>query len=109
MMIKELNEEVGEDAIKALLHNKPVDLEIKSLWTAYETARYSGYGFAVYLDSKGGYHYDDLGHCSCYGPFDGGWNRITYTKGQVIKLLQHEMDRGLSDSRMAKLLLEELV
>lgn len=84
-------------------------VEVDTLWTAYEVGDYSGCGYAVYLDTNGDWHCDDLGHCSCYGPFDGGWNGITYTKEEVIELLNKESLRGLSDSPLANKLMKEIM
>lgn len=36
----------------------------------YETGDYCGYGEAVALDKDGNIHIWNLGHCSCYGPFE---------------------------------------
>lgn len=108
MKLHELNESVGEYSIKCLYKNKPVDTEVEELWTAYETEFYEGYGFAVYRDSNGDWHYDYLGHCSCYGPFDGGWNGIKYTKEQVIEILEHKVKINNYNSHLAKRLLKEI-
>lgn len=43
--------------------------EIKSIWYRYVHSCYEGNGSALILTNKG-WLYWDLGHCSCYGPFD---------------------------------------
>lgn len=108
MKVIELENKVDEYSIKSLFRNKPIDVEVDTLWTAYKVEEYSGYGHAVYLDTNGDWHYDDLGHCSCYGPFDGGWNGITYTKEEVIELLNKESLLGVSDSLLADKLMKEI-
>lgn len=108
MKLHDLNESIGDYSIQRLLSNKPIDVEVEELWTAYGTDGYDGYGFAVYRDSNGDWHQDDLGHCSCYGPFDAGWNGIRYTKDEVIDILEGEANRDHCASHLAKKLLEEI-
>lgn len=108
MIVHELNENVGENAIEHLIKTAPDGIGIVELWTAYEISMWQGYGQIVYLDSNGDWHIDDLGHCSCYGPAEDGWNRITYTKEQVIHLLKEDAKKDYEDGDMAKLLLKEL-
>lgn len=49
------------------------ELDDSVVWFAYAyTAEpYEGYGEAVWLTKDGNLHFRNLGHCSCYGPFDG--------------------------------------
>lgn len=108
MKLHELNESVGDYSIKYLYKNKPIDVEVEELWTAYESGNYDGIGFAVYRDSNGDWHHDDLGHCSCYGPFDGGWNGVKYTKEQVIDILEDSASTDHFDSHLARKILEEI-
>lgn len=84
---------VGKDELssynfESLNKNRPLDIAIQSIVYSYENGGYDGNGLAVYLDTNGDYHLDELGHCSCYGPFDDGFNKITYTRQQIIELLR---------------------
>ena len=45
------------------------DLGCKWFVYYYESGSYEGSGFAVWK-IKDKFFYDDLGHCSCYGPTD---------------------------------------
>jgi hypothetical protein len=38
----------------------------------YEGGSYDGSGEAIYLKEDGQLYSENLGHCSCYGPLDGG-------------------------------------
>lgn len=85
--------QVGGDTLEEydlehLISTIPTDRLIKKLVYHYDVGAWSGDGVAVYLDSKDEWHIDNLGHCSCYGPFDGGFNKISYTKEQVLELLR---------------------
>lgn len=108
MKLHELGESVGDRSITRLYETSPIGIDVEELWTAYEAGDYEGHGYAVYRDSNGDWHHDDLGHCSCYGPFDEGWNGIKYTKEQVIEILEREVNADHSDSHLAKKLLEEI-
>ena len=78
-------EELGEYEWERLRNGTPLGKRIVWLAYWYESGCYEGSGKAVYLDSLGTWHQDDLGHCSCYGPFDGGFNDLPYTLEQVIE------------------------
>ncbi len=45
-----------------------------SLWIVYNYTRgsYEGCGEAIVKDLDGSYAFHSLGHCSCYGPGEGG-------------------------------------
>lgn len=43
----------------------------------YESGSYDGSGEMVALGNDGAIYYSNLGHCSCYGPLDGGLGKTT--------------------------------
>ena len=79
---------LSEYELEGLNRNRPLDVSIQSLVYSYDYEGYSGSGLAVYLDSNGKYHVDDIGHCSCNGPFDGGFNALSYNRNQLKKILE---------------------
>lgn len=59
----------------------------------YEHGSYEGTGFAVWKkDNK--YYYDDLGHCSCYGPTDGLKNTGGYDSLEDIDKIDKNYNEG---------------
>ena len=64
----------------------------------YESGYYDGSGEAVGLNKEDGLLYiKNLGHCSCYGPMDGGMESgDTMT---VAKFLEHKDDIHVFDAR----------
>jgi len=64
---------VGPDELSKYALND-IDIELDWLVVFYESySSYEGGGEAVgYADGK--LHFQDLGHCSCYGPMEGGFN-----------------------------------
>lgn len=57
----------------------------------YEDGGYDGSGEAVGLNKEDGLLYvKNLGHCSCYGPFDGGMDGAD--KYEVAKFLEDKDD-----------------
>ena len=83
-------DKVSDYDLQYLVESKPISTELRELIYWYETGCYEGHGLVVYFDSDDNWHIDNLGHCSCHGPFDGGWNRITYTREQIIDLLRNQ-------------------
>ena len=83
-----LFDELGEYDLANLNRNRPLDVAIERLIYAYHDGGYDGSGVAVYLDNKGDWHLDEISHCSCNGALDEGFNKIGYTKEQIIKLLE---------------------
>ena len=84
----QLADELFEYDIENLNKNRPLDTAIDVLIYCYHDDGYDGRGVAVYLDNKGGWHLDEISHCSCYGALDEGFNKIGYTKDQLIELLK---------------------
>ena len=84
----QLADELSEYDTENLNKNRPLDIAVDVLIHCYHDGGYDGHGVAVYLDNKGDWHLDEISHCSCYGPFDEGFNKISYTKPQIIKLLK---------------------
>lgn len=61
---------VGPDKL-----NEDLDKNDEFKWVVYYYEWLSGYeatGEAIGLHKSGQLYYYGLGHCSCYGPFDGG-------------------------------------
>lgn len=81
-------DELSDYDLQRVNNNKPADISVKRLYYWYINYCYEGSGTAVYQDNRGNWHTDELGHCSCNGPFEGGFNNIPYTRQQVIGLLQ---------------------
>lgn len=88
MKIIQLVDELSEYEVENLNKNRPLDTAVDTLIYAYHDGGYDGHGVAVYLDNKGQWHLDEIGHCSCYGALDEGFNKIGYTKDQLIELLK---------------------
>jgi hypothetical protein len=88
MKIVKLVDELSDYEIENLNRNRPLDVSIEQLIYAYRDGGYDGSGVAVYLDNKGDWHLDEISHCSCNGALDEGFNKIGYTKEQVIMLLE---------------------
>lgn len=64
----------------------------------YEIGDYDGSGEAVGLNKEDGLLYiKNLGHCSCYGPFDDGME--SGDKMTVAKFLEHKDDIHVFDAR----------
>lgn len=87
-----LFDELGEYDLDNLNRNRPLDVSIEQLIYAYHNGGYDGSGVAVYLDNKGQWHLDEISHCSCNGALDEGFNKIGYTKDQLIELLKKRAD-----------------
>ena len=94
MKIIKLADELAEYEIENLNKNRPLDVAIEQLIYAYHDGGYDGHGVAIYLDNKGGWHLDELSHCSCYGALDEGFNKISYTRPQIIELLEKRASEG---------------
>lgn len=92
MKIIQLVDELSKYDLANLNKNRPLDVAVEQLIYAYhdggDDGGYDGQGVAVYLDNKGQWHLDDISHCSCYGALDGGFNKISYTRPQVVELLK---------------------
>lgn len=58
--------------------------EINILVSKYEEGEYDGSGEALLLRDNNVVEYYRLGHCSCYGPFDGGPDE-TYTLEEFLE------------------------
>lgn len=110
MKITALFDEMSDYEIDNLNKNRPLDIAIEELIYAYHDGGYDGYGVAVYLDSKGQWHLDEISHCSCNGALDEGFNQISYTKPQIIKLLKKRAseDWKADDYKAVLKALEEL-
>lgn len=65
MKIIPLADELSEYDVENLNKNRPLDVAVEQLIYAYHDGGYDGYGVAVYLDNKGGWHLDEISHCSC--------------------------------------------
>lgn len=50
----------------------------------YESGYYDGGGEAIAFGEDGKLHYANLGHCSCYGPGDGGFSD-TFAVMDILK------------------------
>lgn len=70
--------------IEHLVRTTPDGVSIERLYYWYRYEEYDGTGTAVYQDSNVDWHTDYLGHCSCNGPFEDGFNRIPYTRKYII-------------------------
>ena len=68
MKIYCLNDEAYGDHFQESLY------EWKAYW--YEDHGYDGSGEAVALGKDGFLYTENLGHCSCYGPFEDGMERM---------------------------------
>lgn len=99
-------DELSNYEIEGLNKSRPLDVSVETLVYSYDYEGYSGNGLAVYLDNKGKYHVDELGHCSCNGPFDGGFNAISYNRNQLIKLLKKKSTEW--DEQHAKAILNNM-
>lgn len=84
----QLADELSEYDLANLNRNRPLDVAVEQLIYSYYDGGYDGDGVAIYLDSKGQWHLDEISHCSCYGALDEGFNKIGYTKDQLIELLE---------------------
>lgn len=88
---------VGKDEISYYLdglnRNRPLDIAIETVVYSYTNHGYEGSGMVVYTDNLGKYHFDELGHCSCNGPLENGFNAISYTRQEVIKLLKNRANQ----------------
>lgn len=86
----------------------------KVLVTNYWTEPYEGSGFAYMLTHDGKVREYGLGHCSCYGPWEGGWD------GEPAQFTEYAFDDfrdavtgdrvtvgGISDLDTARRFLEE--
>ena len=106
----QLVDELSEYDIENLNKNRPLDIAVDVLIYCYHDGGYDGYGVAVYLDSNGGWHLDEISHCSCNGAFDEGFNKISYTMPQIIKLLEKRASESwrADDYRSVLKELEEL-
>jgi hypothetical protein len=100
--------ELDEYDFRRLDNGMPTDVRIKKIVYWYEYEDYSGHGVAAYLDNKGKWHVDGLGHCSCYGAFDNGFNPITYTKEQAVELLKKNYSREYDGGLIVAKYLEEM-
>lgn len=88
MKIIQLVDGLSEYEVENLNKNRPLDIAVDVLIYAYHDGGYDGHGVAVYLDNKGQWHLDEISHCSCNGALDEGFNKIGYTKDQLIELLK---------------------
>lgn len=88
MKITKLLDELSEYDLDNLNKNRPLDVAIEQLIYAYHNGGWDGYGVATYLDNKGQWHLDEISHCSCRGALDEGFNRIGYTKEELVDLLR---------------------
>jgi hypothetical protein len=52
--------------------------------TEYESYTYEGNGDAVAKHKNGELHYYNLGHCSCYGPFENGFDLFNINEDNVL-------------------------
>lgn len=66
--------QVGPDVPYGLPEEEVFDECDQFEWVVfwYEDGVYDGFGEAVALSKDGLLYIKDLGHCSCYGPMDGG-------------------------------------
>lgn len=94
MKIIQLVDELSEYDLANLNKNRPLDVAVEQLIYAYHDDGYDGHGVAVYLDNKGDWHLDEISHCSCNGALDEGFNKIGYTKDQLIELLKRRASEG---------------
>ncbi len=110
MKIIQLVDGLSEYEVENLNKNRPLDIAVDVLIYAYHDGGYDGRGVAVYLDNKGKWHLDEISHCSCYGAFDEGFNKIGYTKDQLIELLKKRAseDWNKDDYKAVLKALEEL-
>ena len=88
MKIIKLADELAEYEIENLNRNRPLDISVDALIYCYHTDGYSGHGVAIYLDNKDGWHLDEISHCSCNGALDEGFNKISYTRPQIVQILK---------------------
>lgn len=87
-VIKVGPDEVDDYDIKQLKGAMPATLNLDVIIYWYEQHIYSGSGVVVYRDSNGDWHKDSIEHCSCFAPFDNAWNPLTYTKKELITILE---------------------
>lgn len=88
MIIKSIGkDELDEWDIDKL--NK-ADLNAEEFVYHYENYGYEGSGFAVWFDGKE-WSYQELGHCSCYGPLDNitASNKMKVSKDQLLTLIEN--------------------
>ena len=94
MKIIQLIDELSEYDVENLNRNRPLDTAVDVLIYAYHNDGYDGYGVAAYLDNKGQWHLDGISHCSCNGALEEGFNKIGYTKAQLIELLKKRISEN---------------
>lgn len=92
MKIVKLFDEMSDYEIENLNKNRPLDVAVDILIYAYHDGGYDGHGIAVYRDNKNKWHLDEISHCSCNGALDEGFNKIEYTKTQIVSLLKKRID-----------------
>ena len=80
MKIIQLVDELSKYDLANLNKNRPLDVAVEQLIYAYHDGGDD--------DNKGQWHLDDISHSSCYGALDGGFNKISYTRPQVVELLK---------------------
>ncbi len=68
----------------------------------YEGGGHEGEGEAVALGNDGLLYCTSLGHCSCYGPTDGGFGEKGETVQQFFAPKDSIFDRDFKDVVMAK-------
>jgi hypothetical protein len=69
---------LGDDA-----YDLRASFEYEWLVYDYGIGDYCGNGTAVALSKDGKLYMADLGHCSCYGPFDGDWTEVKLSDFQT--------------------------
>jgi len=95
---------VVEETIKYSGKN-PTEVEFVVYW--YEAGSYEGSGTAYLKDTEGNWWTKNLGHCSCYGPWDSdgnGWNAISYEEMMNVYLSNESYNLGESKSIRDKIL-----
>jgi len=73
-------------------------------WLVYSYEDYDGYsggGQAVALTNDGMVLVKDLGHCSCYGPFDG-WGDKPITVEELLRAKEDVHDLQIMEDVMVK-------
>lgn len=65
------------------------NMGVVEAWYKYDYGCYEGSGYLVYKQDDG-WGYKDLGHCSCYGPMEGGIDARFGTYEELKEYLLHD-------------------
>jgi len=93
--------QVGPDSA----YDEPQGIDGQYVWLVYwyEEGSYEGNGEAVALGKDGKLYGYDLGHCSCYGPFDDyGSNREDVALADLLEVKDNIHDQDWHEAIKTK-------